>query len=675
MPLATIKFLPGVNQEITQAQGMAQVTSSNLIRWKMAGTEVLPEKLGGWELFYPLSIGSAIRDLHAWEGLNAHTFLGIGAEESLDVIRDGVLYDITPTTTDSSDSPAFTTTASSTTVQVDDPNVTASVYDSIFLKTQIAIGGIVLFGSYQITSVIDSDSYTIEAATPALSSVGPAGVTPEFSTTSGSAFVNVELENHGLSVGETFPVLVSTAVGGLTISGAYIVREVVDADNLTIGANMLATSNDTESENSGDFAITYYIVPSPAVPSTGYGDGGYGDGGYGGSGFTPSTGIPITATNWTLDNWGEVFLACPTDGPIYQWAEDTGLPIAQKIVAAPEINGGIFVAQPAQILVAWASSVNGVQDPLLINWSDAGNYNNWTVSSQTQAGGYRLPTGSKCVGGMAGPNFNIIWTDVEVWAMDYIQPPLIFGFNAIGQNCGLIGRHAFSAYNSVVYWMGYKQFYVLNGENVTILPCPVWDVVFQDLDTDNTDKIYCGVNSLFGEIWWFYPSSSGGTGEVDRYVKVTPSLGAWDFGILSRTAWIDQSPVGPPIGADANGFIFQHETSPDADGQPMDSWFESGFFQINDGQMLSFVDLIIPDFKYGTYAGTNGAILSISVSYTDYPGLATKTVGPYNVMSTTQWNNTRLRGRFMSVRIESADLGSFWRLGGIKVRSMADGTR
>lgn len=259
--------------------------------------------------------------------------------------------------------------------------------------------------------------------------------------------------------------------------------------------------------------------------------------------------------------------------------------------------------------------------------------------------------------------------------MDYIGPPFVFGFRSIAAACGLIARHGFAVLNNIVYWMGDGKFLRMRGDGVETIPCSVWDVVFQDLDKNNLDKIYGGANSLFGEVWWFYPSLSGGTGEVDRYVKYNPDLNAWDFGVLDRSAWIDKSPAGEPIGASPSGFIYQHEVSPDADGQPLVASFKTGFFQVADGQQLQFIDWLMPDFKWGQRFGTQNAVIDIGLQFTDYPNEPVKNAGPFTVSRATTYSNPRLRARFVSASVSSSDLGSFWRLGALKFRSAPDGTR
>jgi hypothetical protein len=258
--------------------------------------------------------------------------------------------------------------------------------------------------------------------------------------------------------------------------------------------------------------------------------------------------------------------------------------------------------------------------------------------------------------------------------MQYIGPPLVYGFNQIGAGCGLIARKAAAFANGIGYWMGPSQFFTLTANGVQPLPCTVWDVIFQNLDQANLSKIRVAVNSRFNEIQWFYPSASGGTGECDSYVKYNYLIGVWDYGALGRTAWIDQSVLGPPIGANAVDFdIYQHETSNDADQAPMNSSFRSGYYAIAEGDFMSFIDLVWPDMKWGMADATPRAQVQITFFVCNYPGDTPTEYGPYTVTQATEYFNTRLRGRLVSVQISSNDLGSFWRIGALRYRFAQDG--
>ena len=188
-------------------------------------------------------------------------------------------------------------------------------------------------------------------------------------------------------------------------------------------------------------------------------------------------------------------------------------------------------------------------------------------------------------------------------------------------------------------------------------------MIFQELDLANVRKITAAANSLFQEITWYFPVS-GGNGEVSNYVRYNTILNTWDFGVLGRSAWIDVSVLGQPIGFDPDsGYIVQHEISPDADGQAMTPTFTTGYFALSDGDQKIYVDEWWPDMKWGYYGGAASASVQLTFNVADFPGQTPQTYGPYTVTQATQWINPRFRGRLVSITISSDDVGSFWRIG------------
>jgi hypothetical protein len=759
MPHASFKILPGVDQNKTPALNEAAVSESQLIRFIPDRTiGGLVQKLGGWVKYYSNSVGSIVRALWAWEDTNANSYLAVGAEGvpmggggTLQVIQSGGSTDITPQTTVANVAVDFSTTSGTNAVIVTDVGRNVDDYDVVDIQTQISVGGLILYGLYQCYNPGGSaNTYTIYARDQfgepqnATSTVANGGSVTQFFATSGSDFVTAYLPNHGLLEGDTFTVLVATSIGGITLYGNYIVREVPSIDEFVISANTSAspiaitgisgdgttvtvthapgieftvgetvtisgvdpagyngtwtvdsstdgsfTFLDTESgtyvsggviegefsffENSGDVRYVYYNGIGPLPAGTGYGIGPYGAGGYG-TGTPPlvGTGTPINATDWSLDNWGDTLIACPLNGPIYAWNPTFGDPVAQIIAGGPSINQGCFVAMPQRQIIAWGSTFTGVVDPLLIRWCDVNDYTQWTSLITNQAGSYRIPKGSRIVQCIQGPQQGLVWTDLAIWAMQYSGLPYIYQFNELGTGCGLIGRKAAGAMNGIVYWMGQSQFFRLAGTGVEPIRCPVWDVVFQDLDTSNLDKIRIAPNSRFGEITWYFPTGSNG-GEVSHYVKYNVLLDQWDYGELSRTAWINESVLGPPIGAAPNFYIYQHETSPDADGQPMMSSFQTGYFVLSEADVKMFVDQVWPDMKWGYYGGVQDANVKLTFYVTDYPGQTPLVYGPYTMTQATTFFTPRFRGRLVSIKVESDDIGSWWRLGNIRYRFQQDG--
>jgi hypothetical protein len=636
--------------------------------------------------------------------------------------------------------------------------------DTVYIKTPISVGGLVLFGLYPCTFVDGSALFEITATDVlgnlqlATSTVGApgGGAVPLYTYSAGSAVIKVTLNNHGYSAGDTYTAIVTASNFGTTIYGNYTITEVLSVNEFNInastsaavyavtgaswsggiatvtfsggGASFSVALGDTvtisgmtpsgydvtgatvtaSTANSVSYAVVsdpgpyvsggsvnytasvylnggnaqydFFKVPGAIPAALGYGVGGYGSGGYG-TGVTPVVGTggnPIQSFDWTLDNWGQILVAGAVGGPIFVWDPLSGIIRANIITNAPPVNDGVFVAMPQQQIIAWGSTFTGIQDPLLIRWCEVGDFDVWQALPTNQAGSYRVPKGSRIVGCIQGPQQGLVWTDLALWAMQYVGPPYIYQFNEIGTGCGLVARKAATSMNGVVYWMGQSQFFKLGPNGVEMIRCPIWDVIFQDLDSSNVDNIRAAANSYFGEVTWYYPTLSG-DGEPTKYAKYNVVLDQWDFGTLTRTAWINQSVLGQPIGAgpttigDEENFIFQHETSPDADGSAMTSNFQTGYFSISEGEYKVFVDQVWPDMKWGYYDGSQDADLSLTFLVADYPTDSPRTYGPFAISNQVQFVTPRFRGRLVSIKMESTDPGSFWRIGATRYRFQQDG--
>ena len=247
MPHNSVKLVPGVDENKTPALNEAGISTTNLIRFVPDRNNYgLVQKLGGWTKFYANTIGSIVRGLWAWEDTNSNSYLAIGAESSLDVLSNGNLKNITPQLTiNSSVAVNFSTTAGSNIVTITDTGSNISSYDSVYIETQVSVGGLILFGLYP-TIGVGPNTYEILAidafGNPILAtSTTTGGAVPSFATTNGSGTITVTLANQPYLPGDTFPVLISTLVAGVTIFGNYIVQT-ASTNTFTITASTLASS-------------------------------------------------------------------------------------------------------------------------------------------------------------------------------------------------------------------------------------------------------------------------------------------------------------------------------------------------------------------------------------------------------------------------------------------------
>lgn len=700
MPNDSLKLKPGVNVEQTPALLETGYQYASLIRWR----DGLPEKIGGWTKYYSSQLTGVPRDLHAWQNVANTKFLAVGTSVGLNIVSSGQLTNISPQQLTNNITPSFTTTNGSTTVTVNDSSISnISKLSVVYFPTPVAVGGTIVHGVYAIASVVDADTYTITVARAATASVSNTGSVPSYGTSSGSNVVTVTFAAHGLSVGNTISLPVSTTVAGLTVNGTYSVKSVPTSDSFTIELSASASSTTSASMNSGNVRIVYYIAIGPDLltPTTfgmlgfgAIGQFGIGDPGSGAPIVSSTqTGAAIAASDWTLDNLVSFLVACPTGGALYYWIAGQNLNTAVPMSAnAPLFNEGAFVSQASRIVVAYGSTANetiGItQDPLLVRWCTIEDFTVWAASATNYAGSFRVPTGSRIVGGTSTAKTDLLWTDLDVYTMTFLggqgtsgSISLVYAIRRAAEKCGLISKRAFTSFQDAVYWMGQNNFFRISGSGVQTLPCSVWDAVFQDLDTANASKCWATSNTPYSEIWFYYPSVSGGTGECDKYVKYNVITQIWDYGPVSgttampRSCGIDQSVLGMPILASPSGYLYQHETGRDADGSPITWAWESGWFTLSEARDFPFCDEIYPDFKFGTFSGSPNASISLTFYGRDNLNTADadEVYGPYTMTATSGKVEPRIRNRYLRVKVSGSDSATFSRLGNMRFRVAPDG--
>lgn len=694
-----IELVPGVNTQFTLEANKAGISAAQQIRYK----DGMPQKLGGWTTFAAGVSSTPIRDIHAFQGLLGAPQIAAASLTNVVAFPAGVPTTITPQINVTTPTPSFSVSSGSNVVTVVDPGSSAGQFSGVHFDTAIAVANLLIFGTYKINSAIDQNTYTILSSAFSNATVSSVGTLPTFQTTIGSAQVQVELPNNQFAqaIGLFYNFAssgVPVSVGGLTLGGAYELTSIIDSTGFKITTPNQATANGGPTAPATAHN-TYYICQGPPALSAPYGSSNYGSGPYGiGVPAGQGSGTPVVSTDWVLDNWGEILIAVQNNGPIYTWAPDFSFAQMQAIYTGPHLNIGGFVSQPQQILVTYGSEQDdglrftGVQDPLLIRWSNSDDYTTWQQTVGNTAGTFHIPTGSTLIGGLQAPLFMIFWTDIDVWTAVWAGQPLVWSFTRVGTACGLIGMHAADISGGSVYWAGPNNLFMMGPAGVQVMPCAVWDFMFQNLDRTNQKKVRAASNAMFNELSWFFPVS-GGNGENSAYIKLHVGEGneyEWDYGTLSRTAWVDLTVVGAPIGSDNMGNLLQHETAFDASGAAINAFFETGYFAMGDGTEIATVDWVLPDIRWQSGSTGPGQSVPGTMLFTfytiDYPApdggpgnsgarAGERVYGPFMVTKATQFINTRMRGRFWRCRIESNDQGSFWRLGNIKFRWGPSGSR
>jgi len=340
MPHQSLKLIPGVDTTKTLALNESAISQSQRIRFIPDRTlGGIPQKLGGWTKFINQKIDSRIHALHAWADTNSINIFAVGAELGVYAGNSSTGLSNVSQQKYIADRPCeFSTTIGSNLVTVNDVGSNLSNGDSIYLMTQVSVGGLVLSGYYRVRAV-SSDNYQIYETDiignpiNATSTEAASGQTPIFTTVSGDQEVSVELENHGYSEGDTFTVLVSTTIGNITIYGNYVINGIVDADNFTIYADRPANTSSSVQMNNGRTRTIFFLGQQASMFSGGFGSGGFGAGGFG-------VGVVISGTSRQIE-----ITSAATVGTVatFYFTESVDIPSGSRIVvsgmAPTEYNG------------------------------------------------------------------------------------------------------------------------------------------------------------------------------------------------------------------------------------------------------------------------------------------------------------------------------------------------
>ena len=629
MPLAKFIYNPGINKEGTAYTAEGGWFDGNLVRFRKG----LPEKIGGWQKYIETSYEGTGRKLHGWVDLDGTKLLGLGTRFKL-YIQEGTSYnDVTPIrSTTSAGDVTFAATNGSSTITVTDTAHGAVAGDFVTFSGASSLGGnvtaAVLNQEYQINTVPSTRTFTITAK-----------------DTSGTE-VTANASDRGN--------------GGGSVVGTY---------QINVGLDVF-------------------------VDGTGWGVGAWSSGAWG---STTTLSDSNQLRLWSMDNFGEDLIANVRGGSIYYWDKTNGL--TTRAVSLTSLAGAnlaptkglqVIVSDvDRHVLILGSDPLNaagdartGSIDPLLIAFSDQENATEWEPRSDTTAGSLRCSAGSEIIGGLRARQETLIWTDVALYSLQFIGPPLTFGLNLINEGVSMIGPNA--AVNSPrgVFWMDKKGFYNYNG-SVTPLPCSVQSYVFDDINEKQAFQYFAFVNKQFDEVGWFYCSEAAAV--IDRYVVYNYVEQTWNIGQLSRTAWLDEGIVAFPRAAgksNSTHFLFQHETGNDDDGSPMTNVFiESADFDIGDGEEFQFIRRMIPDVKFTGDGGSDQAI-NVVMKTRNFPGQSLTSDQTSSFTATTTKIDMRARGRQASVRFESDDdastdvtLGVGFRLGGTRLDLQPNGRR
>ena len=622
MALKKLAFKPGINREVTRYTNENGWYECDKVRFRQG----YPEKIGGWERISVSSFQGICRSLSNWITLASINLIGVGTHLKFYLEQGGGYNDITPIrATTAAGDVTFAATNGSTTLTVTDSGHGAREGDFVTFSGAVTLGGnitaSVLNAEYQIVTVPSINTYTITATATANSS--------------------------------------DTGNGGSSVVGAYQIR----------------TGEPYE------------------VPLTGWGGGTWGAGTWG-TGSVSTESIRL----WSQSNFGEDLIFGPRGGDIFYWDATNGVNTRGVYLSSlsgasdvPTQQNFILVSDVSRFVFCFGTTPLGSStfDPMLIRWSDQEDPTNWTPAATNQAGSIRLSKGTEIVTAKQSRQEILVWTDSSVYSLQYQGAPIVWSTQLVGDNISIASQNAVAFSSGVAFWMGKDKFYAYDGRTQT-LPCDLRRFVFNDFNELQYDQVTAGTNEAFDEIWWFYCSQNSQTN--DRYVVYNYLEKTWYYGTMARTAWLDSGLRDYPLGASYQHNLVNHEfgTDDNETGTPaaITATITSGQFDIDDGDRFAFVWRVMPDMTFdGSTTDSPHATMSLLPlansgsgynSPTSEGGSNSGTVTRTATVPIEQFTgqaNIRVRGRQMSIKIESDSLGVKWQLGSPRIDLRPDGRR
>ena len=638
MALIEYKFLPGVDKQSSDSGAENRWIDSDNVRFRYG----LPEKVGGWSSLVTDTIVGVARAMHAFTDLTGNRYVAIGTDKFLLIYFEGQLHDVTP------------------------------------LKA------------------------TLTSATIA--------------TTNGSPTCTITKAAHGLSVGDIVQLDSVTLPGGTGFSNS----DFEDKNFQVITVPSTSTFTITQSSNAsgtvstgGSLSVKVFERVGPAEQSYGYGWGldSWSTGGWGSAASASS--ITLEPGLWSLDNFGEVLIATIANGKTFTW--NAGAASAFATRASTTTTNFATGANPTSTRVTLISPTtrhlihlgtettignSATRDNMFIRFSDAEDINSYGTSATNTAGTQRLQDGTKIIGALKAKETILVRTDNDLYTMKFVGAPFSVGFEQVGTNCGLIGKNAAVEIDGIAYWMSPNGFFLFDG-TVKTLACSVEDHVYENINVTKGQQVAAGLNNLFTEVVWYYPSSNADFNDkyvVYNYGESSRENTVWYTGTETRTTWIDASVYPKPIATkfvsgSAGAFpaivgqtglgqttLFEHEVGTDqanADGSTttVPSFIQSFDFDIKtgetDGEFFLSMKRFIPDFK--TLQGN--AKLTMSVKRFPAQSSSSTALSPFTITSNSLKFDTRARGRYANIKIENDAASESWRFGTINLDLRPDGRR
>ena len=621
MPLKKLLLRPGLNRENTRYTTEGGWYECDKIRFRQ-GT---PEKIGGWAQISDNRFLGVCRSLWNWVTLSAVDLIGVGTNLKYYIERGAAYNDITPLrVTTAAGDVTFAATTGSSVVTVTDTAHGAVEGDFVTFSGAVSLGGdittAVLNSEFQIVTVPDDDTYTIQTAVAATGA----------DTGNGGASV---VGAYQINVG---PEIQESATGwsaGPWGSGSW-----GDTTSLTDALRIWNAANFGEDLVFGPRGgALYYWDASAGFPQRGVLV----------SSLSGASDVPAAHTTLLVSDISR-FVLCFGASPLGETALDPMLirwsdqeDVANWTPSITNQAGDLRLSTGSKIVTATQT-----RQEILV-WTDAALY-----SLQYQ--GPPFVWGAQTLGdniSIIGPNVKASASNVTYW----------------------MGKDKFYRYDGRVQTMRcdlrqyiFQNINLLQADQIFASTVEAFNEVWwfypsADSTTPNRYVVY-----NYAEDIWYYGNMTR-TAWIDSQIRNTP-VAAYSGRLLDHETGYDDGSNNTPVPIesyitssefdidDGNNFSFIWRVLPDVTFR--------GSTSTNPSMNMTLLPLQNSGSGYTNPASEGGTNTRPVTRSTTIP-----------IEQFTGQINTRVRGRQMAIKVESSGLGVAWQLGAPRIDVRPDGRR
>ena len=606
--LSKVNIAPGIDKETTNYGAEGRWIDCTNVRFRAQ----LPEKIGGWSKLVTPKICGVVRAQKTWYSTAGVRFMAIGTDRKLYVYSEGVVNDITPTRIQSTLSGPFTANGTAT-ITVAHTNHGATEGDFVTYSGATALNGADFNAEYEITSIVDANSYTITHTGNVSSGTGGGTVTATYQLNVGSPTSSFGF-GWGTATWNAGSWNTARTSSAIFVEATYWSFDILGEDLFAIRNNGALYRWDL----SGGVATPAQLVTQ--APGT-------------------SRFLLITNGQFVLCLGTEETIGTPgtQNNMLIRWSAQRDY-TSWSFTSLRENASGSEQVQEGSKIMAAARSRGSV-----LVWTDA------SLNILTLIGGDAVfsiqQVGSSC--GAVSP---FCWAEVNGVSYWMSQTAFYIFDGSVKKLDCTVQSYVFDDLDTTA------QVQVYAGINVD------FNEVTWFYPSKGSNVINRSVTYNYLEDVWYTNTGFARTAWSDRGVYSNPFASRYYPNDLPTNETIRGVTAG-------SSQLYRHEDGLNDDGAAMTCSLTSGDIDIEDGDQVYHISRVIPDFK--SLAGT----INVGLNFLNYPTSSTPRNFNSNVSPTTKHFSVRGRGRQSNIVLTSNALDSNWRFGTFRYDITPDGSR